>query len=94
MDLIITLHPDRLSNPDLDIRYTLPNLLEELSEGRLRSDGYDYTEDQALELYLICEDGVTDPVELARQILVDRLVLGNDILSAAEFRTEESVSGC
>ena len=40
--VMIQLDPAHLSNPDLDIRYRLPDLLVERSSGRLTDDGYDY----------------------------------------------------
>jgi hypothetical protein len=43
--VMLQLDPARLSNPDLDIRYALPDLLVERSSGRLTDDGYDYPGD-------------------------------------------------
>ena len=38
----IQLDPSRLTNPDLDIRYVLPDQLEEDSASAVSDDGYDY----------------------------------------------------
>jgi hypothetical protein len=43
--IAIKLHAEHLANPDLDIRYVLPNLLKERSGGIISDDGYDYVGD-------------------------------------------------
>ena len=53
--LCIQLHPERLSNPDLDIRYDLPSALAALSndEFTVEDEGYDYSdEEQYLNIFL------------------------------------------
>ena len=39
----IRLDPERLANPDLELRYALPNKLEKVTQGRVRDDAYDYS---------------------------------------------------
>ncbi len=40
--IAIQMHPNRLANPDLDLRYHLPELLAARSGGLLTDNGYDY----------------------------------------------------
>jgi hypothetical protein len=40
--LILTLDPEKLENPDLDLRYAIPDLLKVQSEGNIDDNGYDY----------------------------------------------------
>lgn len=40
--IIIVLHPEKLKNPDLDLRYCIPDRLEEVSGGMIQDNGYDY----------------------------------------------------
>ena len=40
--IIIVLNPKKMENPDLDIRYLLPERIEEITEGMVRDNGYDY----------------------------------------------------
>ena len=87
--LVITLDPGSLENPDLDIRYQLPDLLAELSSERLRDAGYDYTEDQAMEIFLTYDETVQDPIGLAKELLKGRQLLGNDIASSARYRLDD-----
>ena len=44
-NLVLTLDPEKLQNPDLDLRYVIPDLLSARSDGNIRDNGYDY-EDQ------------------------------------------------
>lgn len=48
--IIITLDPEKLDNPDLDLRYTLPEQLEQWTHGAVTDNGYDYLDDQLLEI--------------------------------------------
>jgi hypothetical protein len=77
--LVLRLDPRRLDNPDLDIRYRLPDLLAERSDGVISGDGYDYAPGtDILLLYLRASDlqaalaCVVDVVENVR-------VLNNDL---------------
>ena len=42
MKIIISLDPEKLSNPNADLRYDLPDKIEELSDNRITDSGYDY----------------------------------------------------
>lgn len=37
--IIIVLNPKEMSNPDLDIRYALPDRIEELTDGKIKDNG-------------------------------------------------------
>ncbi|HSZ58350.1 MAG TPA: hypothetical protein VK797_21980 [Tepidisphaeraceae bacterium] len=43
--IIVQLDAAKLDNPDLDIRYVLPDLLLSRAGGLLSDGGYDYAED-------------------------------------------------
>ncbi len=40
--IIIVLSPAKLKNPDLDLRYCIPDRIEEVSNGTIQDNGYDY----------------------------------------------------
>ncbi len=42
--IIIVLDPNKLKNADLDLRYLVPDRIEEWSHGRICDNGYDYIE--------------------------------------------------
>ena len=48
--IIISMDARKLENPDLDIRYTLPERIEEWSAGAVKDNGYDYTDEQGFGL--------------------------------------------
>jgi hypothetical protein len=86
--IAIKLRADRLTNPDLDIRYTLPDMLKERSGGVISDDGYDYVgHDHDLVLFL----RVTES-ERAAACIIDVIstihVLGNDLREAAVVAVE------
>lgn len=86
--IILRLDPRRLDNPDLDIRYRLPDLLVERSVGVIQDDGYDYFGDiPLLDLFL-----TTDDPERAIAVTVDvienGLVLGNELRTAVVVAVE------
>ena len=40
--LVLVLNPSNLENPELDLRYTVPERIEEVSAGAIQDNGYDY----------------------------------------------------
>lgn len=42
--IVIKLNPELLENPDLDLRYKIPDRIEELSNKKIMDNGYDYLE--------------------------------------------------
>ena len=50
--IIIVLDSKKMTNPDLDIRYTLPDRIEEYTNHQIRDNGYDYLSDTELGLWL------------------------------------------
>jgi len=56
--IIISMDSRKMENPDLDIRYTLPDYIEKWSKGAVRDNGYDYTDEQGfgLAVWLETED--------------------------------------
>jgi len=88
--VILQLDPANLSNPDLDIRYALPELLVARSGGSLADDGYDYVGEGGasyLLLFLRTED-VDGAVSTIVDVLKSERVLEND-LSAVPVAVED-----
>ena len=50
--IIITLDSEKMNNPDLDIRYLLPDRIDEYTEGAVRDNGYDYLDNDVMALWL------------------------------------------
>jgi hypothetical protein len=76
----IRLDPKELENPDLDLRYVLPDALVERAPKLLESNGYDYDPFDRLIVFLTTERpdaGVASVVEA----LAELELLGNRFLS-------------
>ena len=56
--IIISMDSRKMENPDLDIRYTLPDRIEEWSQGAVQDNGYDYVDEKGhiLAVWLKTED--------------------------------------
>ncbi len=40
--VIVLLNPGKLKNPDMDLRYYVPERIEKISGGVIQGDGYDF----------------------------------------------------
>ena len=86
--IIIRLCPEKLENADLDLRYYIPERIEEITNGQIQDNGYDYLEENTLALWLQTEDAVSaypDIVKLFRE----ESFMGNDLSLSAELYISE-----
>ena len=56
MDVNITLDPTKLSNPDADLRYLIPDKVSAISDGKISDNGYDYDEEDRMIICLASTD--------------------------------------
>ncbi len=91
--IIVKLCPGKLQNPDLDIRYRLPDAVERYTEGRITDNGYDYLDEEpagsdALGIWLACEnaaEGVNDVLT----VMGRETICGNDLSQSAQIYISE-----
>ncbi len=76
--IVIEVDPEQLSDPDLDVRFALPELLEAASAGSVTGAGDGVDEDERVHIYLDTADLVAG-VRLITQILQSRLLEGEDL---------------
>jgi hypothetical protein len=82
----IKIAPERLNNPDLYIRYVLPNLIVENSEEFINDVGYDYTNDESNSMLLYFEATDLDlAVKRILEVINTKNVLDNDLKNAVEI---------
>ena len=98
--IVIRLDPTLLTDPNLDLRYAIPDKLEERTGGLVKDGGYDYEfgpDDQisgqeAMQIYL-----ETDDLETAFPAVVAFLetshLFGNDLAAAATMGVAEEAAG-
>lgn len=87
----LILDPGRLTNPDLDLRYEVPQRISDASSGLLVSVGYGYDSQDRIHVYLETED-LPNSLELIRGFLQTTRLLDND-LSDVQVAIREAASG-
>src|SRR5215813_3752830 len=76
--IVIKLSSRTLPNPDLDLRYVIPDLLKERSAGIIRDDGYDYGSNDSSNLYLfLTTDNLDKAVACITEVVDHETVLDN-----------------
>lgn len=88
--IAIRLDPERMENPDLDIRYRLPELLSEKSNGLIKENGYDYGyshrenpyDSPALILFLHADD-LPAAIPIVLEVMQHTIMLENTLRNCA-----------
>ncbi len=86
--IIVKLDAQKMENPDLDIRYKLPDRIEEVTKERISDNGYDYLSDTVLGIWLEtdnAEEGAKEVIELIKK----EKFLKNDLSQTAEIVISE-----
>jgi hypothetical protein len=78
----IKLNPRELPNPDADLRYRIPDLIADATNGRIRDDGYDYADGDIMIVYLSCNDPASDVAEVIETLRANE-ICDNQILDSA-----------
>lgn len=94
--IIIVLDPVKLENPDLDLRYDIPDRIEEVSKGAIQDNGYDYIDVEGgnpgaslLGIWLKTESaGENWPLIL--KLFQDEKFMENDLSKSAEIYVSEN----
>jgi hypothetical protein len=93
--IVIRIVPRLLTDPDLDLRYVIPDTLKERTGGLVTDAGYDYefdgevTGDEAMQIYLQTADlGQALPAVVS--FLQTERLFGNDLAAAATVGVSEA----
>ncbi len=89
--IIIKLNPEKLLNPDLDLRYLVPERIEEISKGAIRDNGYDYLDNQTLGIWLEAKSA-NQSYPIVIELLQNEKFKENDLSLSAEIYVSESES--
>lgn len=81
-ELFIRLSPERIANPDSDIRYRLPDVIVKRSAGIVTDNGYDYADNNDLILYFETSD-VQAALSLIEDVLKNKPICDNPSLHDA-----------
>ena len=86
--IAIKLTPGKLENPDLDLRYLIPDRIGELTEGKITDEGYDYIDD-AMIIFMGSNTPREDAITVW-EILKSETFLENDISRSAIVAISEN----
>ncbi len=86
--IVIVLDSTKMANPDLDIRYILPERIEEYTNNSIKDNGYDYISGTELGLWLETDDSAND-VEKIIQLIKTETFLENDLSNVADIFVSE-----
>ena len=70
--IIILLDSTKMTNPDLDIRYTLPDRIAEYTDNQIKDNGYDYISGTALGLWLETDNSVNNAEKIIKLIKTEK----------------------
>jgi len=93
--IVILLDPAKLKNPDLDLRYIIPDRIEEISDGIIQDNGYDYIDNDndvcgsnKLGIWLETESA-NENYPVIIKLFKEEKFLGNDLSLSAEIYISE-----
>jgi len=97
--IVLKLNPQKLTNPDVDLRYFIPNKIAELTLGKIADNGYDYLDDEvsSMAIFLKSSSPKEDIISIF-EILKNNSFKGNQIYEASEIffsdKTDEELDAC
>ena len=93
--IIIVLNPAKLENPDMDLCYCIPDRIEEVTNGAIQDNGYDYidTEDRhsgpLMGIWLKTE-AASKNWPMITKLFREEKFKGNDLSLSAEIYISEN----
>ena len=89
--IAIVLNPEKLKNPDLDLRYILPDTISELTKGEITDDGYDYLDDKANSLVIFMKSiNPRKDINTVISILKNNSFIDNNLCGVAKLYISKS----
>lgn len=86
--IVIRLAPAKLKNPDLDLRYVVPDEIEKVTKGAISDNGFDYLPDNSMGIWLETENA-RDSYPLIVKLFKKKKFMKNDLSKAAEIYISE-----
>lgn len=93
--IIVLLNPGKLENPDMDLCYCIPDRIEEVSNGAIQDNGYDFvdTEDgepgPLMGIWLKTESA-SENWPILKKMFEDENFKRNDLSASAEIYISEN----
>ena len=95
--IIVLLNPGQLQNPDLDLRYLVPERIEEASGSLIQDNGYDYIDAEEgqpgplMGIWLETENAAQN-WSLIAELFQNEQFKGNDLSASAQIYISEKDS--
>ena len=95
--IIVVLNPGKLENADLDLRYFVPDRIEEKSDSLIQSNGYDYIDTEAgkpgplMGIWLETENS-SENWHIVSELFQSEKFMGNDLSLSARIYISENDS--
>lgn len=86
--ILIVLDSEKLENPDLDIRYDLPDKLECYTHNEISDNGYDYLNNSELGIWLETQSAKESCSKVVK-FFEQHMVCGNDLSATAKVYISE-----
>lgn len=86
--IIIKLDSRKLKNPDLDIRYLLPEAVEKLTKEKVYDNGYDYLNNHEIAIWLAADSAKGRYAEVI-ELMKKKKFCGNNLSETAEVYISE-----
>jgi len=86
--ILIVLNSEKMDNPDLDIRYLLPDRIQEYTDGQIVDNGYDYLNSDEMGIWFDTDDAAQN-VEKVIELIKSEQILDNDLSRVAEIYISE-----
>ena len=86
--ILIVLDSEKMDNPDLDIRYLLPDRIQEYTDGQIVDNVYDYLNSDEMGIWLDTDDAAQN-VEKVIELIKSEQILDNDLSRVAEIYISE-----
>ncbi|MCL2638910.1 MAG: hypothetical protein FWD48_11155 [Oscillospiraceae bacterium] len=84
--IVIKLNPEKLTNPDLDLRYVVPDTISELTQGKIINEGFDYLDDECSTMViLLSSSNPREDVVTVAEIIKNNSFMDNQLNEAAEI---------
>lgn len=92
--IIVVLNPGKLENPDMDLRYSVPDRIEEVSGSLIQSNGYDFIDTETGEpgplmgIWLETENA-GENWHIVSELFQSEKFFGNDLSLSAQIYISE-----
>lgn len=93
--IIVLLNPGKLENPDLDLRYCIPDRIEEVSNSAIQDNGYDYIDTEEgqpgplMGIWLETENA-SENWTMISELFQNEKFKGNDLSKSAQIYISEN----